>query len=291
MRSVLHVTDRLGARAKVVATPMHWRDPASDEALVPAIGSAYAADRTDLILGGPTWTDLLDALRTGGELPPVADDAVLGELRRWRRPPAERGAMILFTGLSGSGKSTLARDLAAHVVERTPRTVSLLDGDDVRRLLSSGLGFDHAARDLNVRRIGYVGSEVARHGGLAICAPIAPYAESRAAVRAMVDPVGDFILVHVSTSLEECERRDLKGLYAKARAGLIPEFTGISDPYDEPTDADLVVDTAQVSREEALNRVLDLLHSRGLIVDDATSVGRHLHRRRYDDATTETRHR
>ena len=119
-------------------------------------------------------------------------------------------------------------------------------------MLSSGLGFDHAARDLNVRRIGYVGSEVARHGGLAICAPIAPYAESRAAARAMVDPVGEFVLVHVSTSLEECERRDLKGLYARARAGLITEFTGISDPYEAPTDADLVVDTAQVSRAEAL---------------------------------------
>jgi sulfate adenylyltransferase len=270
MRSVLHVASGLGPRARVVATPLHWRDPASDEALVQAIGSAYAADRTDLIFGGPAWADLLDALRSGGELPAVADEAVLQELRRWRRPPAERGAMILFTGLSGSGKSTLARDLAAHVVERTVRTVSLLDGDDVRRLLSAGLGFDHAARDLNVRRIGYVGSEVARHGGLAICAPIAPYAESRAAVRAMVEPVGDFVLVHVSTSLEECERRDLKGLYAKARAGLIPEFTGISDPYDEPVDADLVVDTAQVSREQALNRVLDLLHSRGLVVEDST---------------------
>jgi sulfate adenylyltransferase len=176
--------------------------------------------------------------------------------------------MVLFTGLSGSGKSTLARDLAAHVLERTPRTVSLLDGDDVRRLLSSGLGFDHAARDLNVRRIGFVGSEIARHGGLAVCAPIAPYAESRAAVRAMVEPVGDFVLVHVSTSLAECERRDLKGLYARARAGLISEFTGISDPYDVPTDADLVVDTAAMSREEALNRVLDLLHERGLVVED-----------------------
>ncbi len=146
--------------------------------------------------------------------------------------------------------------------------MSLLDGDDVRRLLSSGLGFDHAARDLNVRRIGFVGSEIARHGGLAVCAPIAPYAESRAAVRAMVEPVGDFVLVHVSTSLEECERRDLKGLYARARAGLITEFTGISDPYDVPTDADLVVDTAAMSREEALNRVLDLLHARGLIAED-----------------------
>jgi sulfate adenylyltransferase len=141
--------------------------------------------------------------------------------------------------------------------------VSLLDGDDVRRLLSSGLGFDRAARDLNVRRIGFVGSEIARHGGLAICAPIAPYAESRAAVRAMVEPVGDFVLVHVSTPLEECERRDLKGLYAKARAGLIPEFTGISDPYDVPTDADLSVDTSQVSREQALEQVLELLHAGG----------------------------
>ena len=268
MRSVLPVATHIGQRAKVIATPMHWRGEASDEALAEAIGSAYAADHTDLVRGGTAWAELLGALSTGGELPAVADEAVLHELRRWRRPPAERGALILFTGLSGSGKSTLARDLAAHVVERSERTVSLLDGDDVRRLLSSGLGFDHAARDLNVRRIGYVGSEVARHGGLAICAPIAPYAESRAAVRAMVDPVGDFVLVHVSTSLEECERRDLKGLYARARAGLITEFTGISDPYEAPTDADLVVDTAEVSREEALERVLDLLRSRGLLVDD-----------------------
>jgi sulfate adenylyltransferase len=149
--------------------------------------------------------------------------------------------------------------------------VSLLDGDDVRRLLSSGLGFDRAGRDLNVRRIGYVGSEIARHGGLAVCAPIAPYAESRAAVRAMVEPVGEFVLVHVSTPLEECERRDLKGLYAKARAGLIPEFTGISDPYDVPTDADLAVDTSQVSRETALEQVLVLLRSRGLL-DDGSAV-------------------
>jgi sulfate adenylyltransferase len=179
--------------------------------------------------------------------------------------------MILFTGFSGSGKSTLARDLAAHIVEYTARSVSLLDGDDVRRLLSSGLGFDRAGRDLNVRRIGYVGSEIARHGGLAICAPIAPYAESRAAVRAMVEPVGEFVLVHVSTPLEECERRDLKGLYAKARAGLIPEFTGISDPYDVPSDADLAVDTSAVSREEALDQVLVLLRSRGLVDDEAST--------------------
>jgi sulfate adenylyltransferase len=268
MRSVVHVIDDLGPRARVVATAVHWRDADSDQALSEAIGAAYGAGATVLVRGGPDWASLLDALNAGEPSAAVADATVLAELRRWRPPPAERGAMILFTGLSGSGKSTLARDLTAHIVERTPRSVSLLDGDDVRRLLSSGLGFDHAARDLNVRRIGYVGSEIARHGGLAVCAPIAPYAESRAAVRAMVEPVGDFVLVHVSTPLAECERRDLKGLYARARAGLITEFTGISDPYDEPTDADLVIDTSQMSRGEALDRVLDLMHHRGWIVED-----------------------
>jgi adenylyl-sulfate kinase len=259
MRSVLAASESL----KVVAVPMLWRDPESDAALATNLGAAYGATSTELLTDGPDWTELLAALQAGDDLPPVASAGVLAELSRWRPPPSRRGAMLLFTGFSGSGKSTLARDLAEYIVENSPRTVSLLDGDDVRRLLSSGLGFDRAARDLNVRRIGFVGSEIARHGGLAICAPIAPYAESRAAVRAMVEPVGDFILVHVSTPLEECERRDLKGLYAKARAGLIPEFTGISDPYDVPTDADLSVDTSQVSREEALESVVKLLFAGG----------------------------
>lgn len=263
LRSVVAAAAELGERAIVVAVPMLWRDGDSDAALAAALGAAYGGTTTELLTGGADWSALLGALSAGEDLPAVAAPAVLAELRRWRPPPRDRGLMILFTGFSGSGKSTLARDLAAHVVEHTPRTVSLLDGDDVRRLLSSGLGFDRAARDLNVRRIGYVGSEIARHGGLAICAPIAPYAESRAAVRAMVEPVGDFVLVHVSTPLEECERRDLKGLYAKARAGLIPEFTGISDPYDVPTDAALSVDTSAVSREEALEQVLQLLSAGG----------------------------
>jgi sulfate adenylyltransferase len=262
MRSVLHVAAGLG-QVKVVAVPLFWRDPESDRELAQAVADHYGATSTELVSGGSAWSDLLAALRTGADLPATAPEPVLEELRRWRPPPLRRGLVVLFTGLSGSGKSTLARDLAAYIAEWSPRTVSLLDGDDVRRLLSAGLGFDHAARDLNVRRIGYVASEVARHGGLAICAPIAPYAESRAAVRAMVEPVGDFVLVHVSTPLEECERRDLKGLYAKARAGLIPEFTGISDPYEAPDDADLVVDTSRVSRADALQRVLDLLGAGG----------------------------
>ncbi|MFG1752865.1 adenylyl-sulfate kinase [Streptosporangium sandarakinum] len=175
-------------------------------------------------------------------------------------PPHRRGLVVFFTGLSGSGKSTVARGLRDALLERGSRTVTYLDGDVVRRLLSAGLSFSRQDRDLNIRRIGFVAAEVARHGGLAICAPIAPYAATRAEVRAMVEAVGgDFLLVHVATPLEECERRDRKGLYARARAGLIPEFTGVSDPYEEPDDADLVIDTTGVSVEDAVGRVLDPL--------------------------------
>ena len=169
---------------------------------------------------------------------------------------------MFFTGLSGSGKSTLARDLRDALLERGDRTVSLLDGDLVRRLLSAGLTFSREDRDLNIARIGYVATEVARHGGIAICAPIAPYAAARSAVRSQVSEVGDFVLVHVSTPLAVCEARDRKGLYAKARAGVIGSFTGISDPYEEPTDADLVLDTSLVSRRDAVAAVLAHL-SRG----------------------------
>ena len=132
-------------------------------------------------------------------------------------------------------------------------------------MLSAGLGFDRESRIMNVRRIGYVGAEIARHGGIAICAPIAPYASTRADVRAMAQAVGDFVLVHVNTPLAECERRDLKGLYAKARAGLIPEFTGISDPYDEPVDADLRVDTSTLTQDEAVAVVLGHLVAGGWV--------------------------
>jgi sulfate adenylyltransferase len=191
--------------------------------------------------------------------------AVAAELAVARPPKHRRGLTVLFTGLSGSGKSTVARGLADALIERGGRTVSLLDGDVVRRLLSAGLTFSKADRDLNIRRIGYVASEITRHGGVAICAPIAPYARTRAEVRRMVAPVGGFILIHVATPLEECERRDRKGLYAKARAGIIPEFTGISDPYEEPEDADLVLDTSLMTPEEAVAQVLDLLATGGWI--------------------------
>ncbi|MFF5206636.1 adenylyl-sulfate kinase [Streptosporangium sp. NPDC000396] len=181
-------------------------------------------------------------------------------------PPHRRGLVIFFTGLSGSGKSTVARGLRDALLERGSRTITYLDGDVVRHLLSAGLSFSKNDRDLNIRRIGFVAAEAARHGGLAICAPIAPYAATRDEVRAMVEAVGaDFLLVHVATPLEECERRDRKGLYAKARAGLIPEFTGISDPYEEPEDADLVIDTTAISVDQAVHQVLNPLIQGGWI--------------------------
>ncbi len=193
--------------------------------------------------------------------------AVERELRRSRRTveTGPTGIAVLLTGLSGSGKSTIARALNEALLERTDRSVTLLDGDIVRRMLSSELGFSREHRELNVRRIGYVASEVARHGGLAICAPIAPYEATRAEFRAMVESVGQLLLVHVSTPLEVCESRDRKGLYAKARAGLIGEFTGISDPYEVPSDADLRIDTSHIGVDEAVDRILALLVARGLI--------------------------
>ena len=209
--------------------------------------------------------DLLDA---GSDIPLwVTPTAVARELRRVRRPRSERGLVLFLTGLSGSGKSTLARDLADVFAERSDRQVSLLDGDLVRQLLSAGLTFSRADRDVNIARIGFVAAEVARHGGIAICAPIAPFADTRARVRQMVSEVGDFFLIYVATPIEVCEARDRKGLYAKARAGLIGQFTGVSDPYEEPTDAELVIDTSKVSRSEAVQAVLSMLTAGGWLAE------------------------
>jgi sulfate adenylyltransferase len=204
--------------------------------------------------------ELGELLDSGAEVPAwLMPAGVTAELRRARPPRSARGLVVFCTGLSGSGKSTLARDLRDALLERGDRTVSMLDGDLVRRLLSAGLTFSRADRDLNIARIGFVAAEVARHGGIAICAPIAPYAAARGAVRRMVSEVGDFVLVHVATPLEVCEARDRKGLYAQARAGVIGSFTGISDPYEEPDDADLTIDTSVVSRPEAVAAVLGYL--------------------------------
>ena len=216
-------------------------------------------ERTDLAAG-----ELDDLLDRGEEIPAwFTPPAVAAELRRARPPRRQRGLVIFFTGLSGSGKSTLARALRDALNERGDRTVSLLDGDLVRALLSAGLTFSRADRDLNIARIGFVATEIARHGGIAICAPIAPYAQARRDVRRAVQDVGDFLLIYVATPAEVCEARDRKGLYAKARAGLIDHFTGVSDPYEEPDDADLVIDTSVLSRQEALAMVMHLLTTGG----------------------------
>jgi sulfate adenylyltransferase len=224
--------------------------------------------------GELTASELGALLDSGAEVPGwLVPPSVALELRRARPPRAERGLAIFFTGLSGSGKSTIARGLAEALTERGDRTVSLLDGDHVRRLLSAGLTFSRADRDLNIARVGYVAAEVARHGGIAICAPIAPYAEARAAARRMVTEVGDFLLVYVSTPVDVCAARDRKGLYAKARAGLISGFTGVSDPYEEPRDADLVLDTSVMTRQEAVDAVLKLLTTGGWLAGPDEKAG------------------
>lgn len=190
---------------------------------------------------------------------------LLAELRRQTPPLDCQGLTIFFTGLSGAGKSTLARALAARLMETGDRYVTLLDGDIVRRHLSSELGFSKAHRDTNVRRIGYVASAITRNRGIAICAPIAPYRQTRRDVRAMVEAVGRFVEIHVATPIEICESRDRKGLYAKARAGLLPEFTGISDPYEIPEKPDLTIDTTDLDVDAAVERILIKLIHEGLL--------------------------
>ena len=190
---------------------------------------------------------------------------VLAELHRQHPPRERQGFTVFFTGLSGAGKSTLARALAARLMEMGGRSVTLLDGDIVRRHLSSELGFSKAHRDVNVRRIGFVASEITKNRGIAICAPIAPYHQTRRDVRAMVEAVGGFVEVHVATPIETCEQRDRKGLYAKARAGLIPEFTGVSDPYEIPVNPELAIDTTSLGIDEAVQQILLKLEHDGYL--------------------------
>jgi len=187
------------------------------------------------------------------------------ELRRSYPPRAKQGFTVFFTGLSGSGKSTIANALMVKFLEMGGRPVTILDGDLVRKNLSSELGFSKEHRDINIRRIGYVASEITKNGGIAVCAPIAPYEATRKAVREMIDPFGGFILIHVATSVEVCEQRDRKGLYAKARAGILKEFTGISDPYEVPVKADMTIDTGAVSAEEAAQEIVLHLEREGYI--------------------------
>jgi sulfate adenylyltransferase len=211
-------------------------------------------------------TELRRKLARGDEIPEwFTSPQVAAELRRSHPPRAQQGVTVLFSGLSGSGKSTIANAVLVRLLESGGRRVTILDGDLVRKHLSSELGFSREHRNLNVARIGFVAAEITRHGGIALCAPIAPYDAVRKDVRNMVEEGGGFVLVHVATPLAECEARDRKGLYAKARAGLIPEFTGISDPYETPDDADLVIDTTALGVEEAAAIVIDHLRAEGYL--------------------------
>ncbi|MCG8504250.1 MAG: bifunctional sulfate adenylyltransferase/adenylylsulfate kinase [Sphingomonadales bacterium] len=192
--------------------------------------------------------------------------AVIEELRRSHPSLHLRGFTVFFTGLSGSGKSTIANALMVKLMEMGGRRVTLLDGDIVRKNLSSELGFSKEHRDLNILRIGFVASEIAKHGGISVCAPIAPYASTRRKVRDMVEGSGaGFLEVYVSTPLEICEERDRKGLYAKARAGLIKEFTGISDPYEVPERAEITIDTQDLTPDLAAHKIILTLERMGYI--------------------------
>jgi len=211
-------------------------------------------------------TELRQRLNEGRDIPSwFTYPEVVKELRRSYPPRDKQGVTIFFTGLSGSGKSTIANALITKFLEMGGRPVTLLDGDLVRKHLSSELGFSKEHRDTNIRRIGYVASEITKNGGIAICAPIAPYEATRKAVRQMIEPFGGFILVHVATSIDVCEQRDRKGLYAKARAGIVKEFTGISDPYEAPTQSEVVIDTATLSPEEAAQTIILHLEREGFV--------------------------
>ncbi len=211
-------------------------------------------------------TELRRRLAEGKEIPSwFTFPEVVRELQRSYPPRHKQGFTVFFTGLSGSGKSTIANVLRVKFLEMGGRPVTLLDGDLVRKHLSSELGFSKEHRDINIRRIGYVASEITKNGGIAICAPIAPYDSVRKGVREMIQPHGGFILVHVSTPIETCEQRDRKGLYAKARAGLVQNFTGVSDPYEVPVDADVTIDTANLTPEEAAQEIILHLEREGFI--------------------------
>ena len=205
-------------------------------------------------------------LERGQDIPEwFAFPEVTAALRRAYPTRSMQGICIFFTGFSGSGKSTLAKALMVRLLELGGRQVTLLDGDIVRKHLSSELGFSREHRDLNIRRIGYVASEIVKHRGVAICAPIAPYTATRQAVRHMIEQYGGFFEIHVATPIEVCESRDRKGLYAKARAGIVKEFTGVSDPYEVPASPELSIDTSDIGVDEAVQRILLKLEREGYL--------------------------
>ncbi len=223
-------------------------------------------DKDNVTILNISGTELRRRLSEGLEIPEwFSFPAVVNELRKSKPARSKQGFTVFFTGFSGSGKSTVANALMVKLMEMGGRPVTLLDGDIVRKNLSSELGFSKEHRDLNIRRIGYVASEITKNGGIAICAPIAPYATTRRAVREEIEEFGAFIEVHVATSIEECERRDRKGLYKLAREGKIKEFTGISDPYDVPEHPEISLETENIEVDNCAHQVILTLESMGLI--------------------------
>lgn len=311
VRAVFAARDRMPP-ATLVAVPLsRRRDEVSDAVLYARVAAAYGATHllsTSETLSGAGLRVLLprelaydnrdgqwrwredvpprnrrlalsqaeidDLLDRGFPLPEWhTPPAVAKELSRARPPRRHRGLVVFLTGLSGSGKSTIARGLADLLRESGDRTVTLLDGDVVRRELSAGLGFSKADRDMNVRRIAWVAAEIARHRGVGICCPIAPYAQARATAREFAHAAGaGFVLVHVATPVEVCAQRDRKGLYARARAGLLTGMTGVDDPYEVPTDADVVVDTTDMTIDEAVWAVMHHLTETGWVEPRMQSI-------------------
>lgn len=226
---------------------------------------ADETDPTDTVLN-ISGTEFRRRLREGLDIPEwFSYSKVVAELRRAYPAKDKQGFTIFFTGLSGSGKSTIANALMVKLLEDGRRPVTLLDGDVVRKHLSSELTFSKEHRDLNIQRIGYVASEITKNGGIAICAPIAPYAKTRQAVRELIESLGGFLEIHVATSLDECERRDRKGLYKLAREGKIKEFTGISDPYEVPENPEVVIQTEELTPDLAAHQVMLKLENMGLL--------------------------
>ena len=223
-------------------------------------------DKDKITVLNISGTELRRRLNEGLDIPEwFSFPSVVKELRKTKPARSKQGFTVLFTGFSGSGKSTIANALLIKLMEMGGRPVTLLDGDVVRKNLSSELGFSKEHRDLNIRRIGYVASEITKNGGIAICAPIAPYASTRDAIREDIEKFGAFIEIHVATSIEECERRDRKGLYKLAREGKIKEFTGISDPYDVPQCPELSLETEDIDVDKCAHQVILKLESMGLI--------------------------
>ncbi len=250
------------AELGITMVPFKMMVYVEDRAEYRAIDEVPEGSRTLSISG----TELRRRLDKGLDIPDwFSYPEIVTELRKSRPPKSQRGLTIFFTGLSGSGKSTIANGLMVKLFEDGRRPVTLLDGDIVRTNLSSELGFTREHRSLNIRRIGFVASEITKNGGIAICAPIAPYEDDRSYNRELIEPLGGYIEVFVDTSLAECERRDTKGLYAKARQGIIKEFTGISDPYEAPTNAEIVVDTKDVDPETLVQDILLKIEQLGYI--------------------------